>query len=301
MCLQTSKRHAKEGRKRQGKARQGSKILSGKCCVARSCPRRPCRPLRLLPAACGMMSRRRRAPRRRSRRARAPAVLARTLASMATGFPVCRLGMEDRQSLGCFLKLLLLSEAGCACCPVRRSSSARVAARRPSGSGVLGVLKNLLPLKNPRQEPGRRGAVDSWWSAQRLACALRACGPRALPCLRAVSSTRARLARDGSLRQPALAQLSRARRDAAICPPHALRITACSLACSVLCAPSALSLMSVLAVSPRPRKGLLTLSSLLHQLSQVRADGPIRRARDDSVPRRCAWRSRCRRRRGRRR
>ena len=86
-----------------------------------------------------------------------------------------------------------------------------------------------------------------------------------------------------------------------ICPPHALRITACSLACSVLCAPSALSLMSVLAVSPRPRKGLLTLSSLLHQLSQVRADGPIRRARDDSVPRRCAWRSRCRRRRGRRR
>ena len=74
-----------------------------------------------------------------------------------------------------------------------------------------------------------------------------------------------------------------------------------ALACSVLCAPSALSLMSVLAVSPRPRKGLLTLSSLLHQLSQVRADGPIRRARDDSVPRRCAWRSRCRRRRGRRR
>ena len=223
MCLQTSKRHAKEGRKRQGKARQGSKILSGKCCVARSCPRRPCRPLRLLPAACGMMSRRRRAPRRRSRRARAPAVLARTLASMATGFPVCRLGMEDRQSLGCFLKLLLLSEAGCACCPVRRSSSARVAARRPSGSGVLGVLKNLLPLKNPRQEPGRRGAVDSWWSAQRLACALRACGPRALPCLRAVSSTRARLARDGSLRQPALAQLSRARRDAdmpAACTTH---------------------------------------------------------------------------------
>jgi len=199
------------------------RLSPGKCCVARSCPRRPCRPLRLLPAACGMMSRRRRAPRRRSRRARAPAVLARTLASMATGFPVCRLGMEDRQSLGCFLKLLLLSEAGCACCPVRRSSSARVAARRPSGSGVLGVLKNLLPLKNPRQEPGRRGAVDSWWSAQRLACALRACGPRALPCLRAVSSTRARLARDGSLRQPALAQLSRARREAdmpAACTTH---------------------------------------------------------------------------------
>jgi hypothetical protein len=214
---------ARQGKARQGKARQGKANLSGKCCVARSCPRRPCRPLRLLPAACGMMSRRRRAPRRRSRRARAPAVLARTLASMATGFPVCRLGMEDRQSLGCFLKLLLLSEAGCACCPVRRSSSARVAARRPSGSGVLGVLKNLLPLKNPRQEPGRRGAVDSWWSAQRLACALRACGPRALPCLRAVSSTRARLARDGSLRQPALAQLSRARREAdmpAACTTH---------------------------------------------------------------------------------
>ena len=153
----------------------------------------------------------------------AAAVLARTLASMATGFPVCRLGMEDMQSLGCFLKLLLLLEVGCACCPARRSSSARVAARWPSGSGVLGVLKNLLPLKNPRQEPGRRGAVDSWWSAQRLACALRACGLRALPCLRAVSSTRARLARDGSLRQPALAQLSRARREAdmpAACTTH---------------------------------------------------------------------------------
>ena len=32
--------------------------------VARSCPAGACRPLRLLPAACGMMSRRRRAPRR---------------------------------------------------------------------------------------------------------------------------------------------------------------------------------------------------------------------------------------------
>ena len=81
----------------------------------------------------------------------------------------------------------------------------------------------------------------------------------------------------------------------------ALRTTACSLACSALCAPSAHSLMSVLAVSPRPRKGLLTLSSLPHQLCQVRADGPIRRARDDSEPRRCARRSRCRRRRGQRR
>ena len=59
------------------------RLSPGKCCVARSCPRRPCRlPLRLLPAACGMMSRRRRALRRRSRRARAPAVLTRTLASM---------------------------------------------------------------------------------------------------------------------------------------------------------------------------------------------------------------------------
>jgi hypothetical protein len=124
--------------------------------------------------------------------------------------------MEDMQSLGCFLKLLLLSEAGCACCPARRSSSARVAARRPSGSGVLGMLKNLLlPLKTLAKEAGRRGAGDSsWCSAQRLACALRACGFRVLPCLRSVSSTRARLAHAGCLRQPALAQLSRARRDA---------------------------------------------------------------------------------------
>ena len=212
----------RQGKARQGKARQGKarQIPRGKCCVARSCLRRPCRPLRLLPAACGMMSRRRRAPRRRSRRARALVVLARTLASMATIFPVCRLGNGDKQRLGRFQKLLLLLEVGC---PARRPSSARVAARRSSVPGVLGVLKNLLPLKNPRQEPGRRGAVDSWWSAQRLACALRACGPRALPCLRAVSSTRARLARDGSLRQPALAQLSRARREAdmpAACTTH---------------------------------------------------------------------------------
>jgi hypothetical protein len=209
--------------------------------------------------------------------------------------------MEDMQSLGCFLKLLLLLEAGCACCPARRSSSARVAARRPSGSGVLSVLKNLLPLKNPRQEPGRRGAVDSWWSAQRLACALRACGLRALPCLRAVSSTRARLAHAAAVCGSQRSHSSLVLDETPLCPPHAQRTTACSIACSALCAPSAHSLMSVLAVSPRPRKGLLTLSSLPHQLCQVRSDGPIRRARDDSDPRRRAWRSRCRRRRGRRR
>ena len=41
--------------------------------------------------------------------------------------------------------------------------------------------------------------------------------------------------------------------------------------------------MSVLAVSPRPRKGLLTLSSLPHQPCQARADGPTRHARDDGA------------------
>ena len=216
------------------------------------------------------------------------------------GIPVCRLGMEDMQSLGCFLKLLLLLEVGCACCPARRSSSARVAARWPSGSGVLGVLKNLHPLKNPRQEPGRRVAVDIWWSAQRLpARCVRAGSARCPVCAPSRRHARASLALAACSSQRSHSSLVLS--ETPLCPPHALRTNACSLACSALCAPSAHSLMSVLAVSPRPRKGLLTLSSLPHQLCQVRADGLIRHARDDSAPRRCAWRSRCRRRRGRRR
>jgi hypothetical protein len=240
--------------------------------------------------------RRRRALRRRSRRARAPAVLTRTLASMEFQCAGWAWRTWHMQSLGCFLKLLLLLEVGCACCPARRSSSARVAARWPSGSGVLGVLKNLHPLKNPRQEPGRRVAVDIWWSAQRLpARCVRAGSARCPVCAPSRRHARAllALAACGSQRSHSSFVL--------LCPPHALRTNACSLACSALCAPSAHSLMSVLAVSPRPRKGLLTLSSLPHQLCQVRADGLIRHARDDSAPRRCAWRSRCRRRRGRRR
>ena len=194
--------------------------------------------------------------------------------------------MEVMQKLRCLLKLLAAVRGGCACCPARRSSSARVAARRAERAGRAGrVLKNLLlPLKTPRQEAGRRGAGDSsWCSAQRLACALRACGFRALPCLRSVSSTRARLAHAGCLRQPALAQLSRARRDAryARCTHYAPPRAASPAR------PSARSLraflMSVLAVSPRPRKGLLTLSSLPHQLCQARADGSTRHARDDGA------------------
>ena len=198
----------------------------------------------------------------------------------------------------------LLHARGGAVRAVRRGDRAARGWRRAelSGSGVLGVLKNLLlPLKTLAKKLGgealatARGVVHSGSPAR----CVHAGSTRFLVCAASRRHARASLtlAACGSQRSQSSLVLD----ERPICPPHALRITACSLACSVLCAPSALSLMSVLAVSPRPRKGLLTLSSLLHQLSQVRADGPIRRARDDSVPRRCAWRSRCRRRRGRRR
>jgi hypothetical protein len=200
---------------------------------------------------------------------------------------VCRLDMEIMQKLRCLLRLLVAacSRWGCACCPARRSSSARVAARRAERVGRAGRAQEpAAPPQDPRQEAGRRGAGDSsWCSAQRLACALRACGFRALPCLRSVSSTRARLAHAGCLRHPALAELSRARRDAryARCTHYAPPRAASPAR------PSARSLraflMSVLAVSPRPRKGLLTLSSLPHQPCQARADGPTRHARDDGA------------------
>ena len=188
--------------------------------------------------------------------------------------------MEIMQKLRCLLRLLVAAcsrwGTGCACCPARRSSSARVAARRAERVGRAGRAQEpAAPPQDPRQEAGRRGAGDSsWCSAQRLACALRACGFHALPCLRSVSATRARLAHVGCLRQPALAELSRARRDAryARCTHYAPPRAASPAR------PSARSLraflMSVLAVSPRPRKGLLTLSSLPHQPCQARAPRP---------------------------
>ena len=260
-----------KARQGQGKARQ-DKILSGKCCVARSCPHRPCRPL---PAAAAGCVRHDEPP---------PACAAPSLSPCACAG---RAGTHTGQH-GHRISSVQAGHGGHA--EPRLLPQAATAARgglcvlpgeeieqRACGGAPAERIGRAERAQEPAppQEPSPRT-----WAARRCrqlvectAACLRAASmrvPRAALSARRLVDTRAPRSRW----QPAAASA----RTALSCrygPPHALRTNACSLACSALCAPSAHSLMSVLAVSPRPRKGLLTLSSLPHQLCQVRADGPI--------------------------
>ena len=95
-------------------------------------------------------------------------------------------------------------------------------------------------------------------------------GPRGPRGLRGIASARESYARAGCLRQPALAPLSRARcdaaRTAARAAPHSARAASPALAPLRTLLPSVHSLLSV---SPRPRKGLLTLPAMPLQPCQA--------------------------------
>jgi hypothetical protein len=184
-----------------------------------------------------MMSRRRRAP----RRSLSPGACA-GRAGTHTGqhghrISVCRLGMEDLQRLGCF--------SSCSCCSrravraVRRGDRAARGWRRAelSGSGVLGMLKNLLlPLKTLAKKLGgealatARGVVHSG-SPARCVHAGSACF---LVCAASRRHARASLtlAACGSQRSHSSLVLD----ETPAMPADALRTTARSLACSALCA-----------------------------------------------------------------